>query len=507
MTPSQKRILCAVFLSVSVCAVVCGTIFFRGKSDTVIPHESLPLDRPPSLRPDYAQTTLPPNLAPIRFTIREEGTDFVTRITGADGTQRLIAGREVLIPESDWRTLCEKSTGGKIIFEVYVCGEGESWSRFAPFEVTISADSISPWIAYRLIEPGYEHYGRMTLNQRSLETYTEEPFFNSGAAGKSVCVNCHHFQNGNPDRFLFHTRVEHPGTTLVQDGALSQKNFKIGPLGLSPVYPAWHPTLPLVVFSCNRTRQYFFYDDPDKVEVLDSYSDLALYEPETESCRPLRETEFDLETFPSWSPDGTTLFYASAFFDAEPLSREDLESSMEKRQNEIGRRFRELKYNIIALAFDAEKRSFGEPQTLVDAAADGKSALHPRLAPDGRYLIYTLCDYGTFPIWHRESDLAMLDRETGTHRLLTELNSTEAESYPVWDFSGRWLMFASRREDGATTRIYFAHFNGDGTFGKPFQLPTRSPEADFERVYSYNVPEFLTRPITLPAGKLERSVR
>ena len=179
---------------------------------------------------------------------------------------------------------------------------------------------------------------------------------------------------------------------------------------------------------------------------------------------------------------------------------------MEKRQNEIGRRFRELKYNIIALVFDAEKRSFGEPQTLVDAAADGKSALHPRLAPDGRYLIYTLCDYGTFPIWHRESDLKMRDLSTGVDCPADAINSPETESWHTWDSSGRWLIFSSRRDDGLYTRIYLSHINSAGNGSKPFLLPQHDPASNQTRMKSYNIPEPMTAPIPLSVEKIMRTV-
>ena len=47
----------------------------------------------PKVYPDVIDVTVPVNIAPLTFTIEEEGTDFVTRIT-ADGQEFLYAGRD-----------------------------------------------------------------------------------------------------------------------------------------------------------------------------------------------------------------------------------------------------------------------------------------------------------------------------------------------------------------------------------------------------------------------------
>jgi hypothetical protein len=52
-------------------------------------------------------------------------------------------------------------------------------------------------------------------------------------------------------------------------------------------------------------------------------------------------------------------------------------------------------------------------------------------------------------------------------------------------------VFSSRRDDGRFTRLYLAHYAGDGHFDKPFMLPQKDPSYNDLRLKSYNVPEFL----------------
>ena len=118
-----------------------------------------------------------------------------------------------------------------------------------------------------------------------------------------------------------------------------------------------------------------------------------------------------------------------------------------------------------------------------------KSIAFPRVSPEGNYLVMTIQDYGCFPIWHKETDLISLNLKTfETERL--ELNSDYSESYHSWSSNGKWLLFASRRDDGLTTRPYIAYINKDGKSGKPFIVPQKDPEFYDSFMKSFNVPEF-----------------
>ncbi|MBQ4203630.1 MAG: PD40 domain-containing protein, partial [Thermoguttaceae bacterium] len=156
-----------------------------------------------------------------------------------------------------------------------------------------------------------------------------------------------------------------------------------------------------------------------------------------------------------------------------------------------------LCYNIARRSFDEASRTFGEPETVVDAAANGRSALFARVSPDGNFLAYTVATGGTFPIWRQEADLYLKDLRTGEERRWSELNSEDSDSYHTWSSSGRWIVFSSRREDGQYTRPYFAHVDENGVATKPFVLPQKDPQSNRRRYKSYNVPELIVEPIKI----------
>ena len=91
----------------------------------------------------------------------------------------------------------------------------------------------------------------------------------------------------------------------------------------------------------------------------------------------------------------------------------------------------------------------------------------------------------------------MIDLRNSTVRSLSELNSPEVESYHSWSSNGKWVIFSTRREDGAYTRLYIAHMEKDGTFSKPFALPQHDPDFNRTFLYSYNIPEFMKEPVRI----------
>jgi hypothetical protein len=91
-----------------------------------------------------------------------------------------------------------------------------------------------------------------------------------------------------------------------------------------------------------------------------------------------------------------------------------------------------------------------------------------------------------------------MDLSTGDVSPADALNSDDADSYHSWSSNGRWVLFSSRRLDGRYTRLFLAHFDGEGNFGKPFLLPQKKYSHNVLRLKSYNVPEFVK---SLPANQ------
>ena len=108
-----------------------------------------------------------------------------------------------------------------------------------------------------------------------------------------------------------------------------------------------------------------------------------------------------------------------------------------------------------------------------------------------------MAPYGVFHIWHRESDLWVLNLEDGSIWKPEGLNSPEVESYHSWSSDGKWVIFSTRREDGAYTRLYLTHRDENDRFSKPFAIPQKDPSFNREFMYSFNIPEFMKEPVKI----------
>ena len=222
------------------------------------------------------------------------------------------------------------------------------------------------------------------------------------------------------------------------------------------------------------------------MEVQDKESDLVLYDVKSNEIFTIANDSNELETFPTWSADGQTLYYCSAHFDYE----NDL-----TKDGEIIERYKDLHYNIYARDFNLQTHEFGDKRLVYDAAAENKSATLPRVSPDGKYLAFALGSFGCFHVWHADADIYLLDLQTLELINPEGLNSDHSDSYPSFSSNGRWIMTASRRDDNNYTRPYIAYFDKSGKCHKAFELPQRDPEFYTLFTRSFNRPEFMIEPV------------
>ena len=443
----------------------------------------------PMIYPDYTDVTIPVNLAPLTFQMDVPADEMAARF--ACGDQQLICSGSKIQPDAtDWQTLVEAAKGRAITVDVYASAKGQ-WTHYKPFKIYVSPDSIDPYISYRLIAPSYVTYNDLTISQRCLENYDESVVYDNmlctdGSQGQ--CINCHNYQNYNPNRMQFHARQNMGGTIVAYDGDIRKINMRNDSLLAAGVYPAWHPWLKLIVYSTNLTHQTFHTVNPNKIEVFDTRSDLMAFDVEKNEVTNLESGMGELEVFPCWAPDGKSIYYCSAHLEYHDSIDEGQEYMMRAEQ---------VKYNIYKKDFDPDTRAFGPRQLVFDAAALDKSATLPRISPDGRYLMFAMARYGVFHIWHRDADLCLIDLKTGQARTMKEINSDDVESYHSWSSNGRWVVFSSRRYDGNFTRPFFAHIDQRGRGAKPFELPQSDPDYHRQFLRSYNIPEFMSGPVTI----------
>lgn len=442
-----------------------------------------------NIYPDYRDVTVPINMAPLHFQLMEDADEVVTRFT-AGSVQLVCEGAKVRPVIDDWRTLAEMAKGGKIGVEMFV-RKGEKWLHHEPFSIYVSPDSIDPWLSYRLISPSYVTYEELTICQRCLEDFDERVIYDNmlcSTEKDGQCINCHNYQNGNPQRMQLHARQNLGGTIINYDGKMVKTNLKTDSTLSAGVYPSWHPRLPLIAYSTNNTMQVFHTRDLNKIEVLDSQSDLILYDLERGEVSTVENDPNEFEVFPFWSPDGKWLYYSSAHF--------ELRDTMSAEAQSI-KRYKEIKYNIYRKAFDEQRLTFGPRELVFNADSLGLSATLPRISPDGRWLLLSVGEWGCFHIWHRDADLWLMDLATDSIRPFKEVNSLSTEAYHTWSRSGRWIVFSSRRYDGDFTRPFFAHVDANGHASKPFELPCDDPDYHRQLLKSYNLPELMTGPVTV----------
>ena len=464
-----------------------------------IPDTFAEVDKAPAIYPDYCDVTIPVNIAPLTFEMEGGCEEMVARFS-ADGHE-LVCGGDCVQPDmDDWRQLLGQTAGKTLDVEVYV-RQGDQWQRYKPFHLTVSKDSIDPWMSYRLISPSYVAYEELTLNQRCLENYDERVMVDNmlcGTEKNGQCVNCHHYQNYTPDQMQFHARQSHGGTVLVSNGKARKINMRNDSILSAGVYPAWHPWLPVIVYSTNKTSQTFHTRHANKIEVFDAVSDLIAYDIEKNELANIENDTTEFEVFPCWAPDGKTLYYCSAHF---------VFNDSTSHETQVITRAKEVKYNIYKKSFDPETYRFGPREAVFLADSLDMSATLPRVSPDGHYLMFTLGRYGVFHIWHHEADLWLLDLQSGEARAMDEINSKDTESYHTWSSNGRWVVFSSRRDDGGYTRPFIAHIDASGKGSKPFELPQEDPDYHRQFIKSYNIPEFMRGPVKTTPQEFARVLK
>ena len=444
----------------------------------------------PDIYPDYIGVTIPVNIAPLNFNMADETALRIDAvITDRHGHELHSQGDDAVdFDLDDWHTLLGDNPGDSLTVTVSAKYD-DGWHTYRPFVLYVSPDSIDYGLCYRLIAPGYEVWSKMGIYERDLSSFDERALIeNTQFEG---CVNCHSFNRGNPADMSLHIRGPH-GATLIRHSTFNTQHFIAyntktdQTLGLC-VYPYWHPSGRYIAYSTNTTRQLFHSADPNRIEVFDEASDVQVYDVEKNELilSPLLKQDSIFETFPVFSADGRSLYFCAAR--AIPETNQSEQSSV---------LLDSIRYNLCRIDFDPATGTFGDHiDTIIDAAAQQKSISFPRPSYDGRFLCYTLSDYGQFSIWHHEADLWLLDLTTGESRPMTAANSDDTESFHNWTANSRWLVVSSRRDDGLFTRPYFCHVDADGRVSKAFMLPQRNPRQFYrDRFLSFNVPEFIIAP-------------
>ena len=459
-----------------LCCALCFVVACSQKPENVRDAGCLP-----PIFPDYAGVTIPVDIAPLDFNV--DGSEYVCATAkGSVGGEVEAAGEWADFDIDDWRELTRQNRGGKISVSVTAKDANGQWTKYQPFEIFVSEDSLSEYgVTYRKIAPGYETFSNIGIYQRNIHNFDESAIV-SHTALQGECMNCHVANRCDPSRFQLHIRGQHAATLVQIDGKRKLLQTKTDSTIANCMYAYWHPSGRYCAYSLNLINQCFWEDTTRYIEVFDLASDALVLDMEKDEIilSPLLKTE-DFESYPVFSADGKTIYYCTS---KPHINNGDIEK---------------MRYDLCAISFDEATGRIGDhADTIIHAAAMGKSITHPRPSYDGKYIMYSMADYSVFPIHHPESDLYIMDITTGESRALDEVNSKRAESFHNWSRNSRWFLFCSRRFNNQNNLLYIAHFGADGKAGKPFLLPQRNPREYYRKlIHSYNVPDFTSEKVDL----------
>lgn len=491
-----------VFTAILAGLVAVSAAGLRALRAASVPAEWAEAARLPRIRPDYAGTVIPPNIAPLNFLVEEPGNAYRVCLRAEKGETIDLAprGGAVVIPAGPWKRLLAENRGGKVSIDVFVRDQ-DGWKRFETIENEVAAEEIDRHLVYRLLGASFFLYGKLGIYQRNLETYDERPVLRNSSFHNG-CVNCHTFQGNRPGVFSFHARST-AGHAFASGmiGVEGERAFRIVTPSAPPfpAYTSWHPTAPIAAVSVNNQGLFMHGAGVEPREVYDMKSELAWIDAKTGAVLPIpgAADTHRVNTFPAWSADGKALYYSSAPATWNGLTKPPYLD------------YDKIKYDLMRISYDPERGAWGAPETILTAARTGLSISEPRPSPDGRYLLFCMSQYGAFPVLSASSDLYILELGKDAlagYRPLNSANSPQADSWHSWSSNSRWIVFSSKRDNGLLARPYLCYIDRDGNDHKPFVLPQKDPRFYDTCLKTYNVPELLSDPITVSEEELARAI-
>ena len=453
------------FLAALACLVLPGCL--AGDLATAVDGSDGPL----VTYPDYKEVTIPANIAPLNYRyamkdVRKARTTFTL-----GGKTVTIRGREVEWPLRRWKAFLDGAEGQTITVEAEAEVGGEhitdSW------HVYVSPDKMDAYLTYRLIEPAYQMWHEVSIQERCIEDFRETAICDYQHT-ENACMNCHVHGQQRGDLSIYYIRGPHGGAILNRDGKLRKLTLNAEGMLSGTVYGEIHPSGRFGVFSTNIILPGLHSGAGGRMEVYDTASDLTVADFDRNEMINLphvaRADAF--ETFPCFSADGTSVYWCVA--DSLPVPQD----------------IKQLKYALVRADFDSSNGHISEQvDTVWSAYANNGSVCHPKASPDGRWLMFTVADYGTFPLYHTECTLHLIDLRTGEDRALSAMKGNRSDTYHSWSSDSHWFVFASKRGDSQYGKPWFCHLDEGGNPTKPFVLPQKSSRFYDNTFKSFNVPD------------------
>ena len=366
----------------------------------------------PSLFPDYVNVSVPYNIAPLNFLLKDCSGQIEVRLSSSSSDYTFIGNEgKIRFPQNEWAELLKKEKGGVIKVNVKAQKDGK-WIVYPSFKWEIKAEAIDDYIIYSKEVPGNVPNLNKSLTRREMASFSE----------KEIHKEQPFFYAKFPEKVSFRGKKRGNFGVYVMD-SLFVSYISVFPdkrrenIGL-------HSSVLLADFS---NEQYKVLPDSISSGGEISFVDLSF--------------------------DSRKLFYCVSSGSVDPDS------------------ILSLKYDLMSRDINpADLSVSGIPDTV--ASMPAASVSYPSSSPDGNYIAYTVSGFGASSEWHDDSDMRLMNLHTGTIDSLQIVNSAnKADIVRGWSSNGRWLMFSSKRDDGFYERVYFSYIDSTGMAHKPFMLP------------------------------------
>ena len=121
------------------------------------------------------------------------------------------------------------------------------------------------------------------------------------------------------------------------------------------------------------------------------------------------------------------------------------------------------------------------------------SSVYYGFSPSGKYV--TFSTNIIIPAFHANADKRL------------EVYDSKSDTYHSWSHTGRWFVFASKRDDGLYGKPYFCYVDRQGKAHKPFVLPQKEPTFYDDCLKSFNIPELSRGPVPFDAIDIENVLK
>ena len=378
------------------------------------------------------------------------------------------------IPNDLWRVVRQQAVGRDASIQVLGLlrsGARPSVQASQPVRVRVSADPADDCIVYRLVELPFSTRSSPDTFARHISSFETRPFI---LGRRRYCFNCHMFssQSGRAGKVTLQCRymVPEPCPLRVYFGVYDigeQRGWKVKlPFGIQmTTFTAWSPDGARLAISANQQIEAVAPVVSETQNVHLPTSDIAIYDVAASRAYllPGASSPDRLAVYPRWTPDGQSLVFCDA--PSGPNTGE------------------RAKFSLLVVPFNDGQGGTAKP--IAAAGENGRSNYYPRFSPDGKWLSFCQSDGGS--LIKSSSDIWLMSGSLeGPARPLGCNVPYAADSWHSWSSNSRWLVFASKRDDGLYARLYLTHVDDTGHASPAVRLPVNDrPSA------SFNIPEFM----------------